>query len=40
MLKQEEDMGVRNIDRWMREKADEKDGLNDLALSYANSNLS
>ena len=40
VLKQEEDMGVRNIDRWMREKADEKDGFNDLALSYANSNLS
>ena len=40
VLKQEEDMGVRNIDRWMREKAAEKDGMNELALSYANSNLS
>ena len=40
VLKQEEDMGVRNIDRWMREKAAKKDGMNELALSYANSNLS
>jgi SNF2 family DNA or RNA helicase len=40
VLKQEEDMGVRNIDRWMREKAAAKDGMNELALSYANSNLS
>jgi len=39
VLKQEEETNVKNIDKWMREKAAEKDGLNEMALSYAVSRI-